>query len=785
MRKHDGGSGAPDTAPPGSEILRFGPLTIDLRRAQVWKDGVVVGLEPKAFDVLACLVRHRERLVTKDELLDQVWADVFVTPNVLSRAVAQLRKATGDDAHAPRYIETVARRGYRWVAPDAVEASPGAPPGTSPGARLEVVSERTVLDPESLDPGATAPGGRDAGGRGLGARDRGASGSGVSDGALQALPAAQVATAGSSESRSVGPSAWTTRATLLPVAAVLAVILLVAVWRGAAHTPTPAPAPPLVERLTSTGDVIDAVVSPDGTYVAFVRSFGGQQGLWVRQIDQPGAVQLVADRPVAYWGTSFSPDSRFVYFGVKGTSADDAPGGVLSAVPVLGGLPRRILSGIDSAVTFSPDGRQLAFLRVESAGDGGSSLVVAGVDGTDLRTVTTLRPPDLLAPGFFAAPSWSPDGRSVVSAVRTEGSTSRLVAFDVVTGAQTVLEDGFATIGTAAWLPDGSGVLFTGRRPLAWSTALRIWIHPTDGTALRAVTADPNAYRNVSVTLDGAVIVSVGTDSLTSLWAVDDEAPARQVRVPWARGDGMGGTAWLGDRLVLASFVGGDPQLWTMASDGTDRRQLTSEGWSAWPAASRDGRVLVCYGVRGAEAGLWRLDPDGGNARLVAAVPPVASLVLTPDDQWIIYTAELDGLGTTFRVRLGGGIPEVLVRGLGDAAVSPDGQRVAGFWRSAPTDPHTLSVFPIEGGDPEWVYAGAFAASGVGSVAWSADGRALLFTTAERANVFRVTLDGRTVARVTTFDEGGITGILRRPDRNGLLVSRVLSIRDAFIITGF
>ncbi|MGE0593249.1 MAG: winged helix-turn-helix domain-containing protein [Vicinamibacterales bacterium] len=774
MRKHDGGSGVPVPAPPGAEILRFGPLTIDLRRAQVWKDGVAVGLEPKAFDVLAYLLRHRERLVTKDELLDQVWADVFVTPNVLSRAIAQLRKATGDDAHAPRYIETVARRGYRWVAPDAVEASPG----TSPAASLHAVSERTVLDPQSLDPEAFDPDGRDPDGPGV--SDRGAT-----DGALQALPDAQVAAGRSSGARSVWHAAWTTRGTLLPVAAVLAVILLVAVWRGAAHTPPPAPAPPLVERLTSTGDVIDAVVSPDGTYVAFVRSFGGQQGLWVRQIDQPGAVQLVADRPVAYWGTSFSPDSRVVYFGVKGTSADDEPGGVLSAVPVLGGLPRRILSGIDSAVTFSPDGRQLAFLRVESAGDGGSSLVVAGVDGTDMRTVTTLRPPDLLAPGFFAAPAWSPDGRSVVSAVRTEGSTSRLVAFDVVTGAQTVLEDGFATIGTAAWLPDGSGVLFTGRRPLAWSTALRIWIHPTDGTGLRAVTADPNAYRNVSVTLDGAVIVSVGTDSLTSLWAVDDEAPARQVRVPWARGDGMGGTAWLGDRLVLASFVGGDPQLWTMASDGTDRRQLTSEGWSAWPAASRDGRVLVCYGVRGTEAGLWRLDADGGNPRLVAVVPPVESLELTPDDQWIIYTAELDGLATTFRVPVGGGLPEVLARGLGDAAVSPDGRRVAGFWRSAPTEPHALAVFPIEGGDPAWVHAGAFAASGVGSIAWSADGRALLFTTAERANVFRVTLDGRTVERVTTFDEGGITGILPRPDGNGLLVSRVLSIRDAFIITGF
>jgi len=99
------------------DVLEFGEFRLDLRRMGVWKADQPVPLEPKALDVLRHLVANRERLVTKDELMDAVWKDTFVTPNALTRAVAQLRKGLADDAEHPRLIETVARRGYRFVAP--------------------------------------------------------------------------------------------------------------------------------------------------------------------------------------------------------------------------------------------------------------------------------------------------------------------------------------------------------------------------------------------------------------------------------------------------------------------------------------------------------------------------------------------------------------------------------------------------------------------------------------------------------------------------------------------
>ena len=105
------------------EVFRFEDITVDLRRMSVTRGGQPISIEPKTFDVLRYLIEHRDRLVTKEELLDAAWKDTFVTPNVLTRAVAQLRKALGDDAFEARYIETVAKRGYRFIAPVSIESS--------------------------------------------------------------------------------------------------------------------------------------------------------------------------------------------------------------------------------------------------------------------------------------------------------------------------------------------------------------------------------------------------------------------------------------------------------------------------------------------------------------------------------------------------------------------------------------------------------------------------------------------------------------------------------------
>ena len=109
----------------------FDHFRFDPDHACLWRDAEAIILPPKTFAVLHYLVTHPDRLVSKDELLDAVWPETAVTDAVLRVAIGALRKVLGDTAQTPRFIATVSRRGYRFLAP--VEEHPGEVPG--PGAR--------------------------------------------------------------------------------------------------------------------------------------------------------------------------------------------------------------------------------------------------------------------------------------------------------------------------------------------------------------------------------------------------------------------------------------------------------------------------------------------------------------------------------------------------------------------------------------------------------------------------------------------------------------------------
>src|SRR5215831_14732022 len=101
----------------GDASYRFGPFTADRVGYQVLRDGRALDLTPKLLDLLFHLLDHSATLITKEALLDALWPDANVTDNALAQAISELRDALGDDAGTPRFIKTVARRGYRFIAP--------------------------------------------------------------------------------------------------------------------------------------------------------------------------------------------------------------------------------------------------------------------------------------------------------------------------------------------------------------------------------------------------------------------------------------------------------------------------------------------------------------------------------------------------------------------------------------------------------------------------------------------------------------------------------------------
>ena len=113
----------PDGASAGESLrLRFDAYELDDGDARLMRDGHPVALAPRPFAVLCALARTPQMLVTKNALLDAVWGHRFVTESVLKSAISEVRAALGDDPKQPRYIETVSRRGYRFIA-----AAVGAP----------------------------------------------------------------------------------------------------------------------------------------------------------------------------------------------------------------------------------------------------------------------------------------------------------------------------------------------------------------------------------------------------------------------------------------------------------------------------------------------------------------------------------------------------------------------------------------------------------------------------------------------------------------------------------
>lgn len=705
------------------EVFEFNGFRLDLRRMAVWQGAERILLEPKALDVLRYLVEHRDRLVTKDELLESIWKDTFVTPNALTRAIAQLRKGLGDDVDRPTLIETVAKRGYRFVAPVTVARN---------GGEL------------SADPVAAA------------LVDR--------------------RTPGRSAARSVS------------LVAVLAAVVVAAAWRVNVSRASRPTATLQIAPLTSYGDVIDAIISPDAKYVAFVRSSLGQQSLWIRQLRGTNPIQLVTPQPVSFYGMSFAPDSASIYYVVRGPEPLAYPTGMLFQIAALGGTPHRLGTPFDHYPAVSPDGTALASLRSDYPSPGQSALVVANADGSRLRSVLSVREPDVLAPGFFIAPAWSPSGDRIAAAIRNDAARSaQLLTVDVATGAVHRFAATFANAAFTAWMPDGSGIVFTGtaqRKPSA-EFGSDLWFQPLPDGPARPMTTGVVEYRNVTVSADGSALVSVGSLQNAGIWRISLTG-GRIERIPSQKEDGMAGLAWL-DRqtVVFTSFDGGAAQIWTMGIDGANRHQLTTEGSNFSPRPTRDGRTIFFVATRNGRTGLWRMDRSGAAVARIADAPALWDLALSGDERTLLFTAPgPDRLDSTWTVSIDGGQPSLLAKGLTRAAVSPDGRALAGFWQPHRTAQPALAVFPMAGAQPASVFTASVAMVN-GGVWWSRDGRALYYTSADRTNVWRQPAEGGPATMVTSLTDGMISLGELSADGRSLLAVRANPLRDAFLITGF
>ncbi|HEY0379038.1 MAG TPA: protein kinase [Pyrinomonadaceae bacterium] len=559
-----------------------------------------------------------------------------------------------------------------------------------------------------------------------------------------------------------------------------------------------------ITRLTNHGKATQAAISPDGKYFVYVLSDAGKQSLWLRQTDAVNDTQIVAPAPGGVFGVTFSRDGADLYYVIK---ANDA--GTLYRMPVLGGTPVKVMEKIDCPVSFSPDGKQFAFVRGDYPVRGESGLFVANADGTGVRQLAARKLPDLFFPIFYTGPSWSPDGRLIACAVSNTRSEGRVVAVNVADGGEQVLtRETWPQLARVEWLPDMSGLLINARDQK--STVPQIWLLSYPSGEARKVTNDLSFYRAVSLSADASRLVTVQTTGLVNIWLVPGGDAKGAVKLPaGAQGQAAGeavqlsignvgylggneGISWTPDgRIVFINATGKESDIWIMNADGSDRKQLTASGSGLNHNAvvSPDGRHVVFTSGRTGTRTVWVMNIDGSDPRqltdgLVEFLPDVS-----PDGQWVVYSS-LDAARLMLRrVHVGGGAPVELKREGVNPVVSPDGRWIAYLYTeaSAPAaPPNRIGVIPFEGGEPVKTFEIPSGLGGARTILhWSRDGRSLLYTviTNNVSNIWSQPVDGGRPTQLTDFKEHIITAFDWSRDGRQLAVARGLLIRDAVMIS--
>ena len=544
------------------------------------------------------------------------------------------------------------------------------------------------------------------------------------------------------------------------------------------------PARVTIERLTLSGTAIDAATSRDGRYLAWVESVGGMQGLRVRQLGEDRSIELVPPATVGYWGIAFSHDGSRVFYATK--SAQE-PAGRLHVVNVLGGTPRALLDGIDSTITLSPDGQKFAYYRADFPERGSTALLVSETDGGNPRVLASLRGQHFFVPAFFAAPAWSPDGTRIAAAIHdAKAGDAGLVTVDAASGKINPFPRRFQDATFTAWLPDGSGFCSWRIRSTRSERSharygcsrIRVGSRTVSRRISSSIETSPSAR-------DGSAFVAVGLDAVYSLWTLPLDGRDPQ-RIASERYDGLLGVAPLKDgRLVVSTGERGSSQLAMLDRTGANRETLTREGTNLWPAVSPDETTIVFVSNRDGQTGVWRMNVDGSEPRLLAHLPRPSWLSVTPDGQYVVCASLGDAETATWRVPIAGGQPTLIAPGIDRPAVSPDGRFLAGINVASTAGQLALVTMALDGSGPARVLGTIAPATANGLVEWTASGDGILYSTVERANVWLQQLSGGPPVKVTNLTDLGIVRGKRTPDGDGLIVSRGVAQTDAYLVSNF
>lgn len=570
--------------------------------------------------------------------------------------------------------------------------------------------------------------------------------------------------------------------TFRKLSVILPTLLIVA---AAFYTFKPAPSTTLLNRATNlrferlhlSGDINEIVISPDGKYVAYSVVEAGKHSVHVRELATASDLRVTSVSDSRYSGLSFSPDSTFVYY-----LENHAETGTLYRVSKLGGAQRLILENVNTAVSFSPDGSQMAFVRSNNAVDP-ADLVIASVEGGGSsvlvrRTLADNRffSSDMRGPG----PVWSPDGKSIACVTHGLGPKLTEVLLEVIDvesrTSKPVNAGPWHHVSRMTWLGDGSGWIVAATDTPTGSGQL--YLVGNQSTGVRQITNDPNNYTLVSGSNDSSVFVTRSIERSSSIWRLllKDSQPAT-INVEQKKGLGEVERGTEG-RLIHSVFDGKHINLWLQ--DASGKRQLTFEADNSKPTMSPDGRYIVFCSTRAGGMNIWRINSDGTQPLQLTTGTYQDLPSITADSKWIVYRTGKD----VRKVSIDGGPPIVLFkREVQGPAISPDGGLLAFFVNDQPDSQEWhIEIYDLKSGSIAKRFAVPDSTSPFNGMIhtpdnrlrWTPDGKGLAYVSSfgGASNIWLQPLDGGPFRKLTDFQDAEITSFAWLNDGREIVLVR-------------
>ncbi len=411
------------------------------------------------------------------------------------------------------------------------------------------------------------------------------------------------------------------------------------------------------------------------------------------------SVQIKPPGETAFGGITFSPADDYIYY----STADSQPNSVSNVYRMsrFGGEAKKLLTGTDSPIGFSADGKRFAFVR-NNREKGETALMIADADGANEQTVAVRKKPDSFSTG--KRPAFSPDGKTVACIGINAGENFlRVFVVNVADGAvKPLTSENWSALQDVIFLPDSDTLLLTAQDDRNFGP-LQIWTTSLSGNGTaQKVTQELNNYVGLSLAADSGSLITTQSDAFNNIWILPNGDSNQARQTVSNKGGGRVDMSWTQDnRIVYTSNASGNPNIFIMNADGSSQTQLTADTFvKRSPVVSPDDRHIVFVSNQAGTEQIWLMDIDGQNQRQLTTAQIYRYPQFSPDGKWIIYSTWQDKKAYLWKVSIDGGEPAMLKDGASFTPnVSPDLKSIAYLEKNEQAGQTKINIVPLAGGE--------------------------------------------------------------------------------------